>query len=115
LSLIKSNSSGSDTAVKYGFVCAAILLSVPLLWTDSPVVQRNLITGQVVGAAPSPVSPNGIIRTGLQIEYDVELSDGRQIRLRDSGAYRVGAQVMVERATRRNGSQFYTFSRTAHP
>jgi len=98
-----------------GFLCVAILLSVPRLLTDSPVVQRNQIVGQVVGAAPSPINPKGIISTGLQIVYDVALSDGRRIQLVDSRTYRVGTQVSVERATRRNGSQFYAFSRTDHP
>ena len=91
-----------------GFICGAILCAVPLLWTDSPVVQRSQIVGQIIGASPSLVNPKGIFLAGLQIEYDVDLSNGRRVRLRDSGTYPVGMHVFVERSTRSNGSHFYT-------
>jgi hypothetical protein len=99
-------------AVFLGFMLAAVLLFLPTLWTDSRVIQRTAVAGQVVWATPPPVN-TGIIRTGLEIEYVVQLADGERIRLLDSTAYRVGSQVVIDRAIRENGSRLHTFSRRA--
>ncbi len=100
-----------------GFVLSAMLLLVPTLRTDSPVIERIEMEGRIVSGKPAAINPKAIVGRGLEYEYVVELSDGMHVRVRDSAAspYRLGARTMIERATRKNGTHSYLFSRPSNP
>jgi Tfp pilus assembly protein PilZ len=105
------------SVVCLGFVLGALLFLLPTLRTDSKVIERIEMEGQIVWATPAQTNPKGIAGRGLEYEYVVELPNALRVRVRDSAAspYRLGAHVLIERATRENGTQFYMFSRPANP